>query len=217
MATYHGLIRVSCVACEWATRNDATMETLNDQDGTCPQCGEQFFKWENKDGSIVVSLTQNFDGLHTYDNLTWNQARTVEELEEPDNFSCGSCGGSFLEDQGRTYRDSENHLSFFCNDCKNLPPFDYAKRVEEATKEQGIDALLVELDKAGIRATAEQTGGFTMCAMITLKDGFYIYASPTGASVYNEADYEFDIVQFNEPQSPKTIAGAVWLYLNNKK
>jgi hypothetical protein len=42
MATYHGLIKVSCIAC----------------------------LWENENGSIVVSLTQEIDGLHTYDNLT---------------------------------------------------------------------------------------------------------------------------------------------------
>jgi len=70
MATYHGLIKVSCIKCEWVTTDDATMETLNDMDGICPQCEEQFFRWENLDGSIVVSLTKNTDGLHTYDNLT---------------------------------------------------------------------------------------------------------------------------------------------------
>jgi NAD-dependent SIR2 family protein deacetylase len=70
MATYHGLIKVSCIKCEWVTTDDSTMETLNDMDGICPQCEEQFFRWENIDGSIVVSLTKNLDGLHTYDNLT---------------------------------------------------------------------------------------------------------------------------------------------------
>jgi hypothetical protein len=82
MATYHGLIKVSCLVCSWETAEDHTMTTLNDLDGSCPKCDEQFFRWDNQDGSIVVSLIKNLDGLRTYDNLTWNQARTVGELEE---------------------------------------------------------------------------------------------------------------------------------------
>jgi len=70
MATYHGLIKVSCILCEYETRNDSEMEMLNDQDGTCPECNNQFFRWENLNGSVVVSLNKNIDGLHTYDNLT---------------------------------------------------------------------------------------------------------------------------------------------------
>ena len=66
MATYHGLIKVTCVNCEWQTQDDATMETLNDMDGTCPKCERQFFRWENQDGSIVVSHT---DEQGNYDNL----------------------------------------------------------------------------------------------------------------------------------------------------
>jgi len=81
MATYHGLIKVSCIVCNWDTQDDLTMETLNDMDGSCPKCAEQFFRWENRDGSIVVSLTRNIDGLHIYDNLVWNQALTVADVE----------------------------------------------------------------------------------------------------------------------------------------
>lgn len=72
MATYHGLIKVDCLACDWNTTNDSEMEMLNDQDGTCPNCEEQFFKWTNQDGSIVVSLQKDINGLHTYDNLVFN-------------------------------------------------------------------------------------------------------------------------------------------------
>jgi len=81
MATYHGLIKVSCVACGWESKDDLEIEVMNDRGDACPKCEEEFFRWENLDGSIVVSLSQNIDGLHTYDNLVWNQARTVEELE----------------------------------------------------------------------------------------------------------------------------------------
>jgi hypothetical protein len=66
MATYHGLVKVSCIACDWETQDDYTMETLNDLSGVCPKCERQFFKWRNQDGSIVVSLI-NKDG--NYDNL----------------------------------------------------------------------------------------------------------------------------------------------------
>jgi NAD-dependent SIR2 family protein deacetylase len=69
MATYHGLIKVNCILCGYETKDDWEMEQLNDQDGTCPKCDKQFFRWENENGSIVVSLTQDIDGLHIYDNL----------------------------------------------------------------------------------------------------------------------------------------------------
>jgi len=71
MATYHGLIKVDCIVCGWKITDEQTITILNDMDGDCPNCHNQFFRWENEDGSIVVSLTQNIDGLHTYDNLTW--------------------------------------------------------------------------------------------------------------------------------------------------
>jgi NAD-dependent SIR2 family protein deacetylase len=70
MATYHGIVKASCIACHWETKDEATIEILNDMDSTCPKCEKQFFRWENENGSIVVSLTQEIDGLHTYDNLT---------------------------------------------------------------------------------------------------------------------------------------------------
>jgi hypothetical protein len=69
MATYHGLIKVSCLVCDYETTDDSTMEMLNDMDGVCPKCEKQFFRWENQDGSITVSLTKVVDGLHSYDNL----------------------------------------------------------------------------------------------------------------------------------------------------
>jgi hypothetical protein len=74
MATYHGLIKVSCLVCEWETSDDFKIEMLNDTDGICPNCRNQFFRWVNQDGSIVVSLTQDIDGLHTYDNLVMRGA-----------------------------------------------------------------------------------------------------------------------------------------------
>ena len=72
-ATYHGLIRVNCLACDYETQEVRRMEILNDMDGVCPECGAQFFRWINQNGSIVVSLTKNLDGLHTYDSLTFHK------------------------------------------------------------------------------------------------------------------------------------------------
>lgn len=90
---------------------------------------------------------------------------------------------------------------------------DYETRFALASEDQGITELVKEMRANKIEATIAQTGGFTMCAYIELKDGHYIYANPYGASVYNSEDYEKDIVQFNEPQTPKTITSAVWAYL----
>jgi hypothetical protein len=69
----------------------------------------------------------------------------------------------------------------------------YLERTISASKEQGIDDLVIALEKQGIKATSEQTGGFTMCAYVELKGGKYIYANTYGASVYDEEGYEKDI------------------------
>lgn len=73
MATYHGLIRVDCVVCRWFTEDDHTIEMMNDLAGDCPDCGNEFFRWEDKNGSIVVSLNElkNNDFI-SYDNLVFN-------------------------------------------------------------------------------------------------------------------------------------------------
>lgn len=72
---------------------------------------------------------------------------------------------------------------------------DYAKRCEEASADQGINALIEELNALGIEATSQQTGGFTMCAYIELSNDKYIYANTYGAGVYGEEDFELDIYQ----------------------
>lgn len=71
MATYHGLIKLNCLVCDWQTTDDRTIETFNDLDGECPDCENRFFRWENQDGSIVVSLEKYEDGTKTYDNLVF--------------------------------------------------------------------------------------------------------------------------------------------------
>ena len=93
----------------------------------------------------------------------------------------------------------------------------YETRVILASKEQGVTDLVFSMLEKGIKAEIAQTGGFTMCAYIELKGGFYIYASPYGASVYNSDTYEKDLAVFDEPQTPEIIAGVVWLYLQDHK
>lgn len=81
-----------------------------------------------------------------------------------------------------------------------------------ASKEQGIDSLIEELEARGVKATSHQTGGFTMCAYIELKGGKYIYANPFGAGLYNEETFESDIIQLDEENTGK-VAEALVNYL----
>ena len=75
MATYHGLIKLSCLVCDWQTTDDGTIEIANDLGGVCPDCENQFFRWENQDGSIVVSLSSVKDRIATYDNLVFEAGK----------------------------------------------------------------------------------------------------------------------------------------------
>ena len=72
MATYHGLVKATCLVCLWATDDDSTIEVMNDSDGTCPKCQNAFMRWENQDGSISISLTTDIDGLYSHENLVWS-------------------------------------------------------------------------------------------------------------------------------------------------
>lgn len=92
----------------------------------------------------------------------------------------------------------------------------YETKVILASEEQGITAIVRELLNVGIKAEIAQTGGFTMCAYIELKDEKYIYANPYGASIYGAEDYEKDLAVFDEPQNPKTIAGLIWIHLQDQ-
>lgn len=88
----------------------------------------------------------------------------------------------------------------------------YQKRCETAIKEQGIDGLVKALNEAGIVASAEQTGGFTMCAYVLINSKTYIYANLYGASIYGEEDFTEDLIQFDEEQHPMVIAEAIANY-----
>ena len=84
----------------------------------------------------------------------------------------------------------------------------YEQRCAEASREQGIDDLISELGKHDIKATSEQTGGFTMCACVSLPNGEFIYANPYGAGLYTDEDYIRDIIQLDEADIA-TVASSV--------
>lgn len=79
----------------------------------------------------------------------------------------------------------------------------YLERTKSASKEQGIDDLVIALEKQGIKAISEQTGGFTMCAYVELKDDKYIYANTFGASVYDKSGSEKDLYYNDNEENEK--------------
>lgn len=88
----------------------------------------------------------------------------------------------------------------------------YSQRCKIASIEQGIDGLVDELDRIGITATSEQTGGFTMCAYIEITSKRYIYANLYGAGIYDQEGFVEDLIQFDDKQETKTIAEAIANY-----
>jgi len=90
----------------------------------------------------------------------------------------------------------------------------YEERCASASKAQGIDEIVTALSSLGIKATSEQTGGFTMCAYVELSGGKYIYANPYGAGLYDEDGYIADITQHDEETTPQAIAQAIKNYID---
>jgi hypothetical protein len=89
----------------------------------------------------------------------------------------------------------------------------YEERCASASQDQGITELVEALKELGIEASSAQTGGFTMCAYVELPDNKYIYANREGAGIYDEDNYEADLVQFGEYQEASVIAEAVAEYV----
>jgi hypothetical protein len=83
--------------------------------------------------------------------------------------------------------------------------------------DQGIDELVKELSLLGISSTSEQTGGFTMCAYVELKDDRYIYANPYGAGLYNGEDGFIKDIYLIDVKDVKDVARAItqWIKENN--
>ena len=98
----------------------------------------------------------------------------------------------------------------------------YLERCEQASKDQGIELLVNELSLLGVSASAEQTGGYTMCAYVELKGDRYIYANTYGAGIYGaDDDFIKDIYQ-NESEGDdlgrtREVAQGVakWIKENN--
>jgi len=53
-ATYHGIIKATCLSCDKITTDIDALEIMNDLDCLC-DCGDRFTKWENKNGKIVIT------------------------------------------------------------------------------------------------------------------------------------------------------------------
>jgi len=96
-----------------------------------------------------------------------------------------------------------------------MKTFDYASACQEASKEQGIDEIIEALADLGIKATSEQTGGFTMCAYVQLTASRFIYASPYGASIYSDEEYLGELCEYDEKQPATQIAQDINNYINN--
>ena len=99
----------------------------------------------------------------------------------------------------------------------------YKTRCEEASKNQGIDALVEELALLGVSSESAQTGGFTMCAYIVLQNDRYIYANSYGAGLYDGEDGHIEDIYLNEAEGDdqartKDVARGVaqWIKENTK-
>jgi len=93
----------------------------------------------------------------------------------------------------------------------------YQERCASASMDQGIDELVKELSLLGISSTSEQTGGFTMCAYVELKDDRYIYANPYGAGLYDGEDGFIKDIYLIDVIDVKDVARAItqWIKENN--
>jgi len=74
MATYHEIEHLECLQCGWQTRDDETMEIINDGEGYCPKCDVQFFLWSTVSGEQVVTSGDK-QGGQTSDSTGWHRLR----------------------------------------------------------------------------------------------------------------------------------------------
>lgn len=75
MATYHGIEHIECLKCGWSTRDDETMELLNDDDDECPTCQSGFFLYSQVDGEQVVVCTEWKLGERFSESRGWFRLR----------------------------------------------------------------------------------------------------------------------------------------------
>jgi hypothetical protein len=55
MATYHGIVKATCLECDYTSSDDTTLELWNDYGGDCPRCNANHDMWELADGTVVVT------------------------------------------------------------------------------------------------------------------------------------------------------------------
>ena len=55
MSENYAMEHLECLQCGWETRDDETMELMNDDDDLCPFCRSSFFLWSILDGEQVVT------------------------------------------------------------------------------------------------------------------------------------------------------------------
>ena len=53
MATYHDLVKASCVNCDWSTQDPAGIEVLNDIEAICPVCEGKRISYTTVDGLTI--------------------------------------------------------------------------------------------------------------------------------------------------------------------
>lgn len=78
MATYHGITKLECLSCGWVTKDDETMEIMNDMNGDCNHCRSQFFLWIMDDGRQCVSSSNLVRGVRTESDGLYNLVEAVK-------------------------------------------------------------------------------------------------------------------------------------------
>lgn len=82
---------------------------------------------------------------------------------------------------------------------------DYKAACEAAARDQGVDVVIAELAKRGIKADLLQTGGFTMCWNATTRDGRFVQGNSCVAAVFTSYDAQPEsmvatVCQFGEDE-----------------
>lgn len=75
MATYHGIEHIECLQCGWNTRDDYTMEMLNDCESECEACGSMFYLFSMVDGEQVVTSGTWVNGTECSESRGWFRLR----------------------------------------------------------------------------------------------------------------------------------------------
>ena len=64
-ATYHGIIKATCLSCGKWTTDEYDLTVMNDLDNLCG-CGSRFTKWETKNGTVITAEIEDYKGESHY-------------------------------------------------------------------------------------------------------------------------------------------------------